>query len=430
MSHMPTESTEADIIEFFSPLNPESMTILTDREDKPMGKAHVYFATHEECVKAMAKDQTEMGGQQVNLYLNSTDGTGSDHKSSQRGKNEDNWDCKCGYNNYPTRSNCKSCGEKKRSTIPEHRIGMSHLSFDTTEADIREFFSPHEPESIVLLTDRDGNPMGKAHAYFATHDACVAAMAKDQVDMGTWKVNLYLNSTDGTNPQQNMGVKQGDTSANFNRGDNWECNCSYSNFANKKLCFSCGESKSASVVEHRIGMSHLAYECKEDDLKQFFSPLEAVSMKILHDSEGNPMGKANVYFSTHAECLQAMEKDQQDVCGYRVNLYLNSTDETQTPKKKKQVQQNKIQFDVSSVDKSINNTEEAENSKKKFKWDKFIRGCLKSSDNNQLTLKKLRKAYKNQGEEEFSKEEFKEKLEQRLGKSSKFTYQNGIVALS
>merc|ERR1712237_192603 len=98
-------------------------------------------------------------------------------------------------------------------------------------------------------------------------------------------------------------------------------------------------------------------------------------------------GKANVYFKTHAECLQAMEKDQQEICSWRVNLYLNSTDDTatQTSQKSKSGQQNKISFDAAEeepVDDTMNETTEADEStvaadestseepKKKFKWDK------------------------------------------------------------
>jgi len=75
----------------------------------------------------------------------------------------------------------------------------------------------------------------------------------------------------------------------------------------------------------------------------------------------------------------------------------------------------------------------SEEPKKKFKWDKLIKSSLKSADNKTLSVKKLRKLllpqYIELTGEECSKAEFKEKLEQRLNKSTKFTYADGNVSM-
>jgi len=198
-------------------------------------------------------------------------------------------------------------------------------------------------------------------------------------------------------------------------------------------------------VEHRVGMSHLSFDTTEAEIKEFFSPLEAESVKVL-TRDGQPMGKANVYFKSHEDAVKAMEKDQQDIGTWRVNLYLNSTEGGLTAPSTEQAKPakaaNKITFDEGddtmneTADDTMNETAEADDTtseKKKFKWDKNIKAALKAADNT-LSIKKLLKAiipkYTEATGEECQKSEIKEKLEQRLNKSSKFTYEDGTVSIA
>jgi len=206
-------------------------------------------------------------------------------------------------------------------------------------------------------------------------------------------------------------------------------------------------------VEHRVGMSHLSFDTTEAEIKEFFSPLEAESVKVL-TRDGQPMGKANVYFKSHEDAVKAMEKDQQDIGTWRVNLYLNSTEGGLTAPSTEQTKPakatNKITFDEGddtlnetaddtmneTADDTMNETAEADDTtseKKKFKWDKNIKAALKAADNT-LSIKKLLKAiipkYTEATGEECQKSEIKEKLEQRLNKSSKFTYEDGTVSIA
>jgi len=200
-------------------------------------------------------------------------------------------------------------------------------------------------------------------------------------------------------------------------------------------------------------MSHLSFDTTEAEVKEFFLPLEAESIKLL-SRDGQPMGKANVYFKTHEDAVKAMEKDQHDLGTWRVNLYLNSTESglsaPSTEQAKPAKATNKITFDEGddtlnetadntmneTADDTMNETAEADDTtseKKKFKWDKNIKAALKAADNT-LTIKKLLKAimpkYTEATGEECQKSEIKEKLEQRLNKSSKFTYEDGTVTIA
>ncbi|KAF0294003.1 Heterogeneous nuclear ribonucleoprotein F [Amphibalanus amphitrite] len=72
MRGLPYRSTESDIIEFFRPLVPFHVHMLFDDLGRPSGQANVDFSSHEEAVKAMAKDKSHMAHRYIELFLNST----------------------------------------------------------------------------------------------------------------------------------------------------------------------------------------------------------------------------------------------------------------------------------------------------------------------------------------------------------------------
>ncbi|XP_043189168.1 heterogeneous nuclear ribonucleoprotein H2-like isoform X2 [Amphibalanus amphitrite] len=72
MRGLPFRSTESDIIDFFRPLNPVHVHMLFDDSGRPSGQANVDFSTHDEAVKAMAKDKSHMAHRYIELFLNST----------------------------------------------------------------------------------------------------------------------------------------------------------------------------------------------------------------------------------------------------------------------------------------------------------------------------------------------------------------------
>merc|ERR1712168_1198474 len=142
--------------------------------------------------------------------------------------------------------------------------------------------------------------------------------------------------------------------------------------------------------------------------------------------------------------MGAMEKDQHDLGTWRVNLYLNSTEGGLTAPGTEQAKPpkatNKITFDEGddtlneTADDTMNETaDDTSSEKKKFKWDKNIKAILKAADSS-LSLKKLLKQiipkYTEATGEACEKSEVKEKLEQRLNKSSKFTYEDGTVSIA
>jgi len=109
------------------------------------------------------------------------------------------------------------------------------------------------------------------------------------------------------------------------RESDWTCSCGFSNFDSRQTCKDCGKPKSDSVVEHRVGLSHLKWTVTEEQIKEFFLPLVTQQVKLLY-RDGKPQGKANVLFNSHDDAVEAMKKDQMEIAGMAVNLYLKSTD--------------------------------------------------------------------------------------------------------
>ena len=72
MRGLPFRATELDIADFFRPLNPVDIRIIMDNSDRPSGEADVGFSNHEDAVRAMSKDKSNMQHRYIELFLDST----------------------------------------------------------------------------------------------------------------------------------------------------------------------------------------------------------------------------------------------------------------------------------------------------------------------------------------------------------------------
>lgn len=62
---------------------------------------------------------------------------------------------------------------------------------------------------------------------------------------------------------------------------------------------------------HTVHLRGLPYAAKEGDVKQFFMPLNPVSVRMEVNNRGQFSGEADVDFATHADASAAMAKDRQ-----------------------------------------------------------------------------------------------------------------------
>ena len=71
-----------------------------------------------------------------------------------------------------------------------------------------------------------------------------------------------------------------------------------------------------STTGHSVHMRGLPFDSSEDDIAQFFSPLNPVSIRIIYEPNGRPKGEADVDFATHDAATAAMAKHKQNMGRY------------------------------------------------------------------------------------------------------------------
>lgn len=85
---LPFRATFDDVCDFFRPVVPINVVFQEDDRGRPSGEADIEFATHEDAVRAMAKDKMNMQYRYIELFLNSEPGDnghdGGDHGYGRR----------------------------------------------------------------------------------------------------------------------------------------------------------------------------------------------------------------------------------------------------------------------------------------------------------------------------------------------------------
>ncbi|XP_045467613.1 heterogeneous nuclear ribonucleoprotein H2-like [Harmonia axyridis] len=77
MRGLPFKATQLDIADFFKPVMPVSIRLLQDHSGRASGEADVEFANHEDALRAMNKDKSNMQHRYIELFLTSGGGGGS-----------------------------------------------------------------------------------------------------------------------------------------------------------------------------------------------------------------------------------------------------------------------------------------------------------------------------------------------------------------
>jgi heterogeneous nuclear ribonucleoprotein F/H len=86
-----------------------------------------------------------------------------------------------------------------------------------------------------------------------------------------------------------------------------------------------GEFTVQSTTGHCVHMRGLPYKATENDIYNFFSPLNPVRIHIEIGPDGRVTGEADVEFATHEEAEAAMSKDRANMQHRYIELFLNST---------------------------------------------------------------------------------------------------------
>jgi len=79
-----------------------------------------------------------------------------------------------------------------------------------------------------------------------------------------------------------------------------------------------------SKTGHSVHMRGLPFQALEQDVFDFFSPIQPVRCEFEYGDSGRATGEANVDFATHGEAVEAMKKHKSNMQHRYIELFLNS----------------------------------------------------------------------------------------------------------
>jgi len=150
---LPFSATEEEVKKFFEGCGAiENVYLLRGRDRRPKGSGFVRFANKESVAKAVAKNNSELGGRPLTI---------------EEAK--------------PKEDRPAQPRESQTSTS----VFIGNLSYTTTEEDLRKFFEGAGAiKAIRLASDRNGQSKGFAHIDFETEEQAGKAVQKSGSELG------------------------------------------------------------------------------------------------------------------------------------------------------------------------------------------------------------------------------------------------------
>uniref|UniRef100_A0A4W3HD68 Heteroous nuclear ribonucleoprotein H1 n=1 Tax=Callorhinchus milii TaxID=7868 RepID=A0A4W3HD68_CALMI len=326
---LPWSCAPDEVLNFFSDckiLNDASGIHFTyTREGRPSGEAFIELESEDEVKIALKKDKESMGHRYVEVF-----------KSNNI---EMDWVLKHTGPNSPDSSN-DGC------------VRLRGLPFGCSKEEILQFFSGLEivPNGITLPVDFQGRSTGEAFVQFATQEIAEKALKKHKERIGHRYIEIFKSSraevrthydpprrpisgqrpgpydrpmggrgySSRLGPYEKMrrsayggGYGSYDDYNGYNEGYGYGSDHGYGRergmsgqgYGNTSSGFH-------STTGHCVHMRGLPFRATENDICNFFSPLNPVRVHIEIGSDGRVTGEADVEFATHEDAVAAMSKDK------------------------------------------------------------------------------------------------------------------------
>ncbi|KAM4652982.1 heterogeneous nuclear ribonucleoprotein H isoform 9-T9 [Amazona ochrocephala] len=316
------------------------------REGRPSGEAFAELESEEDVKLALKKDRETMGHRYVEVFKS---------------------------NNVEMDWVLKHTGPNSPDTANDGFVRLRGLPFGCSKEEIVQFFSGLEivPNGITLPVDFQGRSTGEAFVQFASQEIAEKALKKHKERIGHRYIEIFKSSRaevrthydpprkllamQRPGPYDRPGLTRGYNS--LGRGSSLErmrrgaygggyggyddyngYNDGYGfgsdRFGREWTLFSAGMSDHRygdgtstfqSTTGHCVHMRGLPYRATENDIYNFFSPLNPVRVHIEIGPDGRVTGEADVEFATHEDAVAAMSKDKANMQHRYVELFLNST---------------------------------------------------------------------------------------------------------
>ncbi|XP_055140960.1 heterogeneous nuclear ribonucleoprotein H isoform X5 [Symphalangus syndactylus] len=317
----------------------QGIRFIYTREGRPSGEAFVELESEDEVKLALKKDRETMGHRYVEVFKS---------------------------NNVEMDWVLKHTGPNSPDTANDGFVRLRGLPFGCSKEEIVQFFSGLEivPNGITLPVDFQGRSTGEAFVQFASQEIAEKALKKHKERIGHRYIEIFKSSraevrTHYDPPRKLMAMQRpgpydrpgaGRGYNSIGRGAGFErmrrgaygggyggyddyngYNDGYG-FGSDRFGrgmsdhrYGDGGSTFQSTTGHCVHMRGLPYRATENDIYNFFSPLNPVRVHIEIGPDGRVTGEADVEFATHEDAVAAMSKDKANMQHRYVELFLNST---------------------------------------------------------------------------------------------------------
>nr|KAF6480314.1 heterogeneous nuclear ribonucleoprotein H1 [Molossus molossus] len=296
----------------------QGIRFIYTREGRPSGEAFVELESEDEVKLALKKDRETMGHRYVEVFKS---------------------------NNVEMDWVLKHTGPNSPDTANDGFVRLRGLPFGCSKEEIVQFFSGLEivPNGITLPVDFQGRSTGEAFVQFASQEIAEKALKKHKERIGHRYIEIFKSSRaevrthydpprklmamQRPGPYDRPGAGRGYNSigrgAGFERMRRGAYGGGYGGYDDYNGYN--GGSTFQSTTGHCVHMRGLPYRATENDIYNFFSPLNPVRVHIEIGPDGRVTGEADVEFATHEDAVAAMSKDKANMQHRYVELFLNST---------------------------------------------------------------------------------------------------------
>ncbi|XP_003271210.1 heterogeneous nuclear ribonucleoprotein F [Nomascus leucogenys] len=316
------------------------------REGRQSGEAFVELGSEDDVKMALKKDRESMGHRYIEVFKS--------HRT------EMDWVL-------------KHSGPNSADSANDGFVRLRGLPFGCTKEEIVQFFSGLEivPNGITLPVDPEGKITGEAFVQFASQELAEKALGKHKERIGHRYIEVFKSSQEEVRsysdpPLKFMSVQRpgpydrpgtarryigivkqaglermrpGAYSTGYGGYEEYSGLSDGYGFTTDlfgrdlSYCLSgmydhrYGDSEFTvqSTTGHCVHMRGLPYKATENDIYNFFSPLNPVRVHIEIGPDGRVTGEADVEFATHEEAVAAMSKDRANMQHRYIELFLNST---------------------------------------------------------------------------------------------------------
>eukprot|EP00112_Aurelia_sp_Birch-Aquarium-sp1_P014871 Seg3242.4 transcript_id=Seg3242.4/GoldUCD/mRNA.D3Y31 product="Heterogeneous nuclear ribonucleoprotein F" protein_id=Seg3242.4/GoldUCD/D3Y31 len=324
----------------------EDIHLTYTKDGRPSGEAFVALHTQEDFEKALSHDKEHMGKRYIEVFASKY--------------SEMEW--------VVTRM---AGGEGDGEAV----VRLRGLPYGAQKQDIAEFFAGLEiaPYGITITLDQDGRCTGDAYVQFASPKEADQALQKHKEKIGHRYIEIFKSSKSEIkyvvgpklkplmsirpHPYERASGSYGGSRARGRGGlgaSGFNDDFGLDDLGAGGFGGSGGRGRGPrgarpsggggggsgrnggrggsstmqvmnSTTGHSVHMRGLPFDSSDDDIMQFFTPLNPVSIRIIYEPNGRPKGEADVDFATHEAASAAMGKHKQNMGRRYIELFLQSS---------------------------------------------------------------------------------------------------------